>query len=61
MGDGVTPDDAFHEMVELGQELDVPPEACMTHQRMVPCRKDGPHVYSTDPDDVARVAGAADI
>lgn len=53
------PDNAFREMVSLSEEMglyDLPPEACMVHLRMVPCRKDEPHIYSTDPADVARVA-----
>ena len=58
----MSPDEAFREMVALSEELglyDLPPEACMTHLRMVPCRKDGPHVFSADPADVARAAGFA--
>lgn len=54
----MTPDEGWQE--ELSP-YDLPPEVCMTHRRMAPCRKGGPHAYSTDPADVAMVAGASDI
>ena len=63
---GATEDErrAAGEPTALTEELglyDVPPTACIAHLRMVPCRKDGPHVFSSEPGDVARAAafGAA--
>lgn len=53
---------AAGELAELSEELGlygVPPQACMAHLRMVPCRKPGPHVLSSDPGDVARAAAFA--
>ena len=32
------------------------PTVCVTHMRFLPCRKDGRHVESSDPADVAKVA-----
>lgn len=50
---------AADELTVLTEELGLygqPPVACMTHLRMVPCRKAGPHVLSSEPGDVARAS-----
>lgn len=59
----MTPDDAFREMARITEELglyDLPPQACMIHLRMVPCRGKGPHWLSSDPGDVSRAQAFAE-
>jgi hypothetical protein len=54
----MTEDRVFDELVALAEELGLyvmPPEVCVAHMRLIPCRKKGGHVYSNHPDDVSKV------
>jgi hypothetical protein len=51
-------EEALREMIRLAEELklyDLPPEVCTVHKRFVPCRKDGEHLFASDPDSVRMV------
>lgn len=50
--------EAIEELSRIAEEYglyDIPPEACITHKRFIPCRKQDGCVFSSDPEDIRMV------